>query len=115
PSPTDQVHLPADTNQALGLGQFAIDFMWGSEGRRGEPDAAVLERTELFHTDAVVCGLSALALGTNAPTILRNEALQYAVPAGDNGPGLGKARFHGATVFGSSVRVKSEKAILANC
>ena len=66
------VNLPRHTNQALGIGQYAIDFM-----RSGEPSAAVLARTTLFHTDAVICGLSALALGTNAPTLLREEALSY--------------------------------------
>src|SRR3569832_211136 len=67
----------------------------------GGPSSAVLERTRLFHTDSVLCGLSALALQTNAPTILRREALEY--------PAAG-----GATVFGSSAKVKAEKAILAN-
>ncbi|MEM8757614.1 MAG: MmgE/PrpD family protein, partial [Planctomycetota bacterium] len=103
-------HLPADTNQALGIARYAIEFM-----AAGSPDQAVLDKTRRFNTDATLCGLSALALGTNAPTILRNEALQYAVPAGDHGPGLGNSKHHGATVFGSSTRVKSEKAILANC
>ena len=37
----------------------------------------MLERTRQFHTDSVLCGLSALALQTNAPTVLRNEALEY--------------------------------------
>ena len=74
----------------------------------------MLKRTNLFHTDAVLCGLSALALGTNAPNVLRNEALGYAAPA-NPGPTLGKCKHHGATVFGSDVRVKSEKAIVANC
>lgn len=101
--------LPASSNQALGIAQYAIDFL-----ARGKPDAAVIERTNLFHTDAVLCGLSAIAQGTNAPNILRREALQYAVPPGDHGPGLGKSKFHGATCFGSGVRVKSEKAIVAN-
>ena len=104
------LHLPATTNQALGIAEYAIDFM-----AKGEPDHTVLDRTRLFHTDATLCGLSALALGTNAPTILRNEAMQYAVPPGDHGPGLGKSTSHGATVFGSNQRVKSEKAIVANC
>jgi len=58
----------------------------------------------MFHTDAVLCGLSALALKTNAPTILRAEALEYPVDR----PELG------ACVFGSSQRVKPEKAALAN-
>merc|ERR1719499_77204 len=67
----------------------------------GQPDAEVLERTELFHTDAVFCGLSALALQCNAPTILREEALEY-------------VKADGARVFGSDVRVHPEKASLAN-
>ncbi len=112
---SEMVTLARDTNQALGLGQYAIDFLWGEPGKRGEPDAAVLERTNLFFTDAVICGLSALALGTNAPTVLREEALGYANPAADLGRPLGRCKHHGATVFGSNVRVKSEKAILANC
>lgn len=108
------VTLPADTNQALGLGRYAIDFIRGGPGVRGEPDADVIERTNLFHTDAVLCGLSAIAMGTNAPNILRNEALSYAAPP-DPGRPLGDCKHHGATVFGSSIRVKSEKAIVANC
>lgn len=90
------VVLPRDTNQALGIGQYAIDFMAG----RG-PSDRVLNRTKLFHTDAILCGLSALALQTNAPTLLREEALSYPDP-------------EGATVFGDAVRVKAEKAIAAN-
>lgn len=93
------VQLARDTNQALGIGQFAIDFLAGRLG--SGPDAAVLERTRLFHTDAFLCGASALALGTNAPTLLRHEALDYEDP-------------QGATVFGSKKRVKAEKAIVAN-
>ncbi|MFG0256584.1 MAG: MmgE/PrpD family protein [Phycisphaerales bacterium JB043] len=92
------VHLPADSNQALGIAQFAIDFMAGT----GEPDPSVIQRTERFHTDAVLCGLSALAMGTNAPTILRQEAHDYACVS------------KGATTFASSTTVKPEKAILAN-
>ncbi len=89
--------LARNTNQALGIGQFAIDFM-----RNGAPSAAVLERTKLFHADAVLCGLSALALGTNAPRLLRHEALQYPLKGA------------GATVFGSRKRVQPEKAVVAN-
>ena len=70
----NQTVLPRDTNQALGIGRFAIDFM---SGKIGNPDAAVLERTTMFHTDAVLCGISAIALNTNAPVILRAEATEY--------------------------------------
>ncbi|MEZ6318461.1 MAG: MmgE/PrpD family protein [Phycisphaerales bacterium] len=107
------VTLPADTNQALGIAQFAIDFLSDEPGKRGEPDAAVLERTNLFYTDATICGLSALALGTNAPTVLRNEALSYRIVEGAKP--IGRARHLGATVFGSDVYVQPEKAIVANC
>ena len=92
--------LPADSNQALGIGQFACDFM-APGGRIGSPDPRVLDRTVQFHTDAVLCGLSAIALGTNAPTILRAEALEYPNP-------------RGATMFGSKQKVAPEKAILDN-
>ncbi|MEC9373628.1 MAG: MmgE/PrpD family protein, partial [Planctomycetota bacterium] len=95
------VRLPADTNQALGIAEFAIDFMGGTIG---EPDASVVKRTEMFHTDAALCGISALALGTNAPTVLRREALEYGVKSGQPG----------ATVFGSDAKVMAEKAVVAN-
>lgn len=97
--PSTAVTLSRSENQALGIGQYAIDFVSGRLG--SGPSPAVIERVKLFHTDAVLCGLSALALGTNAPTLLRNEALEYPDEAG-------------ATVFGSAVRVKAEKAIVAN-
>jgi len=107
--PATHVTLPADTNQARGIARYAIEFM-----ASGDPAPEVLERTNLFYTDACLCGVSALALRTNAPTILRDEALQYAVPAGHAGKPLGSSTTHGATCFGSSQRVKAEKAILAN-
>ena len=104
---SESVHLPANTNQALGIAEYAIDFM-----KKGNPDQTVLDRTMLFHTDACLCGLSALALGTNAPTVLRNEALGY--PIGEATPKIGNAERAGATAFGSSALVSPEKAILAN-
>ena len=93
-----QTVLPRNTNQALGIGQFAIDFM---SGKIGSPDASVFERTTMFHTDSVLCGLSAIALNTNAPIILRAEAATY-------------PNATGACVFGSTQRVAAEKAIVAN-
>ncbi|MCH8923779.1 MAG: MmgE/PrpD family protein [Planctomycetes bacterium] len=89
-------------NQALGLGQFAIDFL---AGRFGEIDAAVYERVELFHLDSIACGVSAIACGTNAPTVLRDEALQYR----RDDP------TRGAPCFGSTTLVAPEKAVAANC
>lgn len=93
------VLLARDTNQALGIGRFALAFLNGELGPG--PSGAVLDRTALFHADAFFCGASALALGTNAPTILRAEALDYLDP-------------RGAAVFGSAARSKAEKAIAAN-
>ncbi len=100
---SNTVTLSRQSNQALGLGQFAVDFMAQTHG--SGPGAAVLQRTKLFHTDSVLCGLSALALATNAPTVLRVEALEYSVddPA------------KGAFCFGSNQTVMAEKAIVANC
>ena len=97
--PSTTVVLPRNTNQALGIGQFAIDFMSGKLGPG--PSDKVLERTAMFQADAILCGISALALRTNAPTILRKEALEYPDP-------------NGATVFGSNIKVKAEKAVVAN-
>lgn len=96
---TTHTLLPADTNQARGLAQFAIDFMSGAVGT---PDHAVLDRVNLLFTDSVFCGLSAIALKTNAPTVLRAEAADYPDPAG-------------APIFGSNAKHKAEKAIVANC
>ncbi len=96
---SNAVTLACDTNQALGIGQFAIDFLAGRLG--GGPSQQVLNRTRLFHTDSVLCGASALALQTNAPTLLRKEALEY-------------PDANGAFPIGSKTMVKAEKAILAN-
>ena len=77
--------------QALGIAQYAIDFVNGDAKTRGQPSAAVLDKTKLFSTDACLCGASALALKTNAPVVLRQEALLYPMEKG-------------ATLFGSSVK-----------
>jgi 2-methylcitrate dehydratase len=123
PTPETHVTLPADSNQALGIAQYALDFMWGKPGSRtkgggggGEPDAGVLERTEMFHTDACLCGVSALALGTNAPNLLRAEALTYHAPTANHSAfgAPGSVKHLGATVFGSSAPVMPEKAVVAN-
>lgn len=104
--PNRFVTLARNENQALGLGRFAIDFL---AGRLGEPSDAVFRRTELFHADAVACGVSAIAAGTNAPTLLRREALEYVVDPASIAPR------HRATCFGSTVSVRPEKAVVANC
>jgi 2-methylcitrate dehydratase len=95
------VILARDTNQARGLGSFALDFLTDELGQPGE---AVLRRTELFHRDSIACGVSALACGTNAPTVLRGEALEYVC----------RESQPGARCFGSRVPVRAEKAVVAN-
>jgi 2-methylcitrate dehydratase len=97
--PFSAVTLPADSNQALGIAQYAKDFIGCKYGET--VDDIVWKRIEQFHTDSVMCGTSALALKTNAPVILREEALSYSD---------GK----GARVFGSSARCAPEKVIAAN-
>ena len=98
---TTSVTLSRDSNQALGIGEFAINFI---DGSIGEPDQAVFDRTLMFFTDSMICGLSAIALGTNAPTVLREEALSYESSGGG-----------GVPIFGSNKQVAPEKAIVANC
>ena len=63
-----------NTNQAQGLAQYAVDFM---EMDNSKINQEVFDRVRLFHTDSVICGVSALALKTNAPNILRNEAINH--------------------------------------
>jgi len=98
---SETIVLPANENQARGLAQYAIDFL---AGQFGPVDVSTLKQVELFHLDSVACGVSALALGANAPSVLREEALEYAVANSQAG----------GTCFGSSKRVRPEKAVLAN-
>jgi 2-methylcitrate dehydratase len=93
------ITLPADSNQALGIGQYAKDFIGGKYG--DNIDDSVWQKIEMFHTDSVMCGVSALALKTNAPTVLREEVFEYPDPKG-------------ATAFGSKVKGAPEKVICAN-
>jgi 2-methylcitrate dehydratase len=95
------VTLPRDENQARGLAQVAIDFL---AAKGPQPDASVFQMVERFHLDSIACGVSALACGTNAPTVLRREALEYGV--------ADSAR--GVPCFGSRELVTPEKAVLAN-
>jgi 2-methylcitrate dehydratase len=93
------VELSRHENQALGIGRYAVDFMAGDLGPG--PSPVVLDRTRLFHTDAALCAYSALARRTNAPTLLREEALSAGRPGGP-------------TVFGDPRGVWPEKAVVAN-
>jgi 2-methylcitrate dehydratase len=116
---SDFITLPADSNQARGIAQYAIDFVAGkfSPG----PTPRVWQMLQRFHVDSVACGVSALASGCNAPAVLRQEALEYsAVSSQEPSPLVGEGRVRGkpvcgATCFGSKVAVKPEKAVVANC
>src|SRR5687768_3815164 len=94
--------LPPDTNQVRGLAQYAIDVL---AGRFAPPGEVALRAVERFHLDSVACAVSAIACQTNAPRILREEALEYHV----------SSHGRGATCFGSRVSVRPEKAVAANC
>ena len=75
--------LPANTNQAEGLAEYAVEFMQQDNKKISDN---VYERARLFHTDSVLCGISAIALRTNAPNLLRREAIkQYPVNKSANG------------------------------
>jgi len=96
----DYCTLAADTNQALGIAQYAIRFV----GRScDDMEANVWKRLELFHLDSVACGMAALACGTNAPKLLRREALDSAIDVA------------GAFCFNSDTVVPAELAVAANC
>lgn len=98
--------IKRDDNQAIELGKYAINFM-----RRGSPSEKVIERVKLFHTDSVVCGLSALALKTNAPSVLKAEALTYEKKTASTGL---RTKSGYARCLGSKALVLAEKAICAN-
>lgn len=95
--------LKRNTNQAIGLAEYAHNFLKSGS----KIDAKVYTRVKQFHTDSVVCGISALALKTNAPTILRQEALDFYSTDANN--------MYRSKVFGSDKWVSVEKAMAANC
>ena len=92
--------LPRTANQARGLARYCTDFL-----KSPQPiGQATLERLEQFHLDSVGCGVSALALGANAPTVLRREALGSPAAVGTRG----------GICFGSAQPCAIEKAVAAN-
>ena len=99
---TNDRTLASTENQARGIAEYALDMV---NDAGGAPSPDVVRRLEWFHADSVACAVSALACGTNAPTVLRNEALTYGVARDEPGAGL----------FGSGRRVKPEKAVVACC
>jgi 2-methylcitrate dehydratase len=98
----EHVVLAPDTNQVQGLAKYARSFLQDGEGN---PSEQVLKRTNLFFTDAMLCGASAVALRTNAPTVLRKETRGYPL----------KSHFGGVPLMGSTYHSHPEKVIAANC
>jgi 2-methylcitrate dehydratase len=94
------VTLAADSNQARGVAEYTLAML---QGRHAGPSDAVLHKVEQFHLDSVACGVSALACGANAPTVLRREASEYHTADPTSG----------VPMFGSPVSVTPEKAVLA--
>lgn len=86
------------------LGEYAIDFM-----KTGKPSVRVQERLKLFHTDAMMCAISALAMKTNSPTILYKQARKRQTSGA-----VTKAKEGFAKVFGSPNSVPVEFAVAAN-
>ncbi len=91
--------LPRTENQARGIAEYACAFV---AGECGPIDDAVWRRLDLFHVDSIGCGIGALNRSMNAPCVLRREALEFASPS------------HGATCLAGSLKVRPEKAVLAN-
>lgn len=102
---SNSVTLLRTQNQAIELAKYAKDFL-----ENGNPSQETLERTKLFHTDSVLCGISALAMRTNAPSVLKNEALQYQIKSS----GLNSREKGYARCLGSKSLTLAEKAICAN-
>ncbi len=103
PAPSPQgtsVLLPRSTNQARGLARYCLDFL----GRPKPIGPATLALLERFHLDSVGCGVSAIAHGANAPTVLRREALAAPPAAGSRG----------GICFGDERPCAVEKAVAAN-
>ncbi|NDC52924.1 MAG: hypothetical protein EBZ74_01205 [Planctomycetia bacterium] len=81
PSRGATILLSRRDNQARGLARHCRDFL----GRPQPLGAATLALLERFHLDSVGCGVSAIALGANAPAVLRREALAAPPAAGSRG------------------------------
>ena len=94
--------LPAESNQARGIAQFAIDFVRQDTDKIAPP---VWRRLDQFHIDSVACGLAALACRANAPMVLRDQALEHRKATDE----------HSAYLLDSSIPVPDHWAVVANC
>ena len=92
--------LPANSNQALGLGEYCRDFLFAAQCVSQQ----TLALTERFHIDSVGCAVSALHHHANACTVLRREALQTHPTTGQKG----------GICFGAHVAVDTVRSVAAN-
>lgn len=92
--------LPRDSNQARGIAEYALEFVHSREPVAED----VRVQVERFHWDSIGCSIAALAIGANAPWVLRREALAAATDG----------RRPGSYLLGSQVPVPAEKAVAAN-
>lgn len=92
-SSASAVSINRSQDLALGIGQWVCTFL-----KSGKPPQSVIDKTLMFRKDALACGLSALALGTNAPRVFRELALASPFAAGQR---LGTTKISlGATMYG---------------
>ena len=100
------ITLKRQNNQANELAKYAIDFI-----KNGKPSDKIINQLKLVHTDSILCGVAALALKTNIPSILKNEAFQFSRRGGTP---LSRPKPGYAKLFGLGDQVPLEKAIAAN-
>ena len=104
--------LYKNANQAQGLAEYAINFM---NQENSKIDESVYQRVRLFHTDSIICGISALAMKTNAPNILRREAIDKYSVSSHLKEKVNTQHIYKSKCLGSKVWCHAEKAIMANC
>ncbi|OMJ86863.1 hypothetical protein SteCoe_11494 [Stentor coeruleus] len=89
--------LSSGTNQALGLGAYAIEFL-----AKGNPSKEIIQRVKLWHTDLTVTSISYLRQNIN-PSLecFKNEALMY-------------KNILGGFLYDNSEKISAEKAVMFN-
>ena len=74
----------------------------------------VYDMARLLHTDSAICAASAIAMRTNAPMVLRHEALDLYSVCPDERAKAELKKVYMSRCFGTQVWSYSEKAITAN-
>lgn len=87
------------------LAEYAVNFLNAKQYIAQN----VYDRAKLFHTDAAICAVAAIALKAKAPTILRESALNSYSYSDQKPEGIKVAK-----MFGCEQYTNIEKAIVAN-